>query len=153
MPLYFECRVKYDKLQERGTSVKKVTEAFLLDAVTFGEAEARIIAERQPYISGDFTVKVAKKTMHSGLFLSDEGDKYYNVKYAITTLDEKPAALGKPPVEKKVNILVLVQASSVEDALRLFTQRMKGSLADYEIVSIIETPYLDVYQYSAKADS
>lgn len=55
MSKWFECKVRYDKTQENGT-IKKVTEPYLVDALSFTEAEARIIEELTPYISGEFEV-------------------------------------------------------------------------------------------------
>ncbi|MCC8119085.1 MAG: DUF4494 domain-containing protein [Bacteroidales bacterium] len=145
MANWFECKVRYDKLQENGTSVKKVTETFLIDALSFTEAETRIIKERKPYISGEFSINAVKRTKIQEIFFDDNADKYYLVKWLITTIDEKPAALGKPPVEKKVAVLTLVQANDFEGALKQFQECMKGTLADYDIAQINETQILDVY--------
>lgn len=153
MANWFECKVRYDKLQENGTSVKKVTETFLVDALSFTEAEARIIEERKPYISGDFTVTAVKRTKISEIFFNDLADKYYMVKWLITTIDEKPAALGKPPVEKKVSVLTLVQASEFKGALDAFMEGMKGTLSDFEIAQINETQLLDVYPVKTKTEN
>lgn len=145
MANWFECKVRYDKLQEGGTSVKKVTETFLIDALSFTEAEARIIEERTPYISGEFSVSAVKRTKIAEIFYNDDGDKWYMVKWLITTIDEKAAASGKPVQEKKVAVLTLVQASSLQGALEEFVKGMDKSMADYEIAAINETPILDVY--------
>lgn len=145
MANWFECKVKYDKLQENGTSMKKVTETFLVDALSFTEAESRITEERKPYISGDFSVAAVKRTRIQEIFFNDEGDKWYMVKWLITTIDEKPAAMGKPVVEKKVSVFTLVQASDFEGALKEFQNCMKGTLSDFDIAQINETPILDVY--------
>lgn len=145
MANWFECKVRYDKLQENGASVKKVTESFLVDALSFTEAESRIIEERQPYISGDFSVSAVKRTKISEIFFQENADKYYMVKWLVVTIDEKPAAIGKPPVEKKVAVLTLVQAADFEDALKTFMENMKGTMADFEIAQISETQLLDVY--------
>lgn len=145
MATWFECKVRYDKLQENSTSVKKVTETFLVDALSFTEAESRIIEERKPYISGDFSVSAVKRTKISEIFFNDAGDKWYMVKWLITTIDDKAAAMGKPPVEKKVSVLTLVQASEFAGALNEFMECMKGTLADFEVAQITETQILDVY--------
>jgi len=152
MANWFECKVRYDKLQENGTAVKKVTETFLVDALSFTEAESRIIEERKPYISGDFSVSAVKRTKISEIFFDDNGDKWYMVKWLITTIDEKPAAMGKPPVEKKVSVLTLVQANDFEGALDQFKECMKGTLADYDIAQIHETQILDVYPVKKPSD-
>lgn len=145
MANWFECKVRYDKLQEGGTAVKKVTETFLIDALSFTEAEARIIEERTPYISGEFSVSAVKRTKIAEIFYNDSGDKWYLVKWLITTIDDKAAAAGKPVQEKKVAVLNLVQASSLQDALEEFLNGMKSTMADFEIAAISETPILDVY--------
>ena len=145
MATWFECKVRYEKLQEGGTSVKKVTETFLVDALTFTEAESRIIEERKPFISGEFSVSAVKRTKISEIFFNEEADRYYMVKWLIITLDEKPAAMGKAPVEKKVAVLTLVQASTFEAALKAFMDGMSTTMADFEVAQINETQILDVY--------
>lgn len=147
MANWFECKVRYDKLQEGGTSVKKETETFLVDALSFTEAEARIIEERTPFISGDFSVMAVKRTKISEIFYDDmcEDSRWYQVKWLVTTIDDKAAAEGKPAAEKKVTVLALVEASSLPGALEKFTEQMKTTMADYEIAAITETTLLDVY--------
>ena len=61
MASWFECKIRYDKTQENG-SIKKVTEPFLVDALSFTEAEARIIEEQTPYVSGEVNVTAVKRT-------------------------------------------------------------------------------------------
>ncbi len=145
MANWFECKVRYDKLREGGTAVKKVTETFLVDALSFTEAEARIIEERTPYISGEFSVTAVKRTRIAEIHYNDEGDKWYLVKWLITTIDEKAAAVGKPVTEKKVSVLNLVSASTLQGALEGFLEAMKSTMADFEIAAVSETPILDVY--------
>ena len=55
MHTWFECKIRYEKTMENGMN-KKVTEPYLVDALSFTEAEARIIEEMTPFISGEFTV-------------------------------------------------------------------------------------------------
>ena len=55
MHTWFECKIRYEKVMENGMQ-KKVTEPYLVDALSFTEAEARIIEEMTPFISGEFTV-------------------------------------------------------------------------------------------------
>lgn len=138
MAIWFETKVKFDKMQENG-AVKKVTEPYLVDALTFTEAEARIIEEMTPFISGDFSVTAVKKTKISEIFFDDNGDRYYMVKVNFVTLDEKTG------VEKKSPNFILVQASDFEGAVARFNEGMKGTMSDFEIASIAETPLMDVY--------
>lgn len=139
MANWFECKVRYDKLQENG-AVKKVTEPYLVDALSFTEAEARIIEEQTPFISGDFSVSAVKRTKISEIFWNEGGDRWYLVKVAFITIDERSG------VEKRTATLILVQAENFKQALENFTEGMKGTMADYEIVSITETPLMDVYK-------
>lgn len=146
MALWFECKVRYDKMQENG-SVKKVNEPYLVDALTFTEAEARIIEEITPFISGDFTISAVKKTKVSEIFFDrrDSADRYYMVKVNFITLDEKSG------VEKRSASFILVQAGDFKGALDRFEEGMKGSAADYEIASITETMLMDVYPLEPSA--
>lgn len=140
--IWFECRARYDRMGENGM-VKKVNESYLVDALSFSEAEARFIEKLTPLISGEFTVSVAKKTKIAEIFYdeSDYADKWYLVKVNFITFDEKS---GK---EKKSPNLILVQAGDFENALGRFQDGMKGTMADYRIASISETAYMDVYPY------
>ena len=94
MANWFECKVRYDKVQDNG-SVKKVNEPYLVDALSFTEAEARIIEEQTPFISGDFSVSAVKRTKISEIFYDEGGDRWYLAKVAFITIDEKSG------VEKK----------------------------------------------------
>ncbi len=138
MANWFECKVRYDKMLETGIQ-KMVTEPYLVDALSFTEAEARIIEEITPFISGDFSVSAVKRTNISEIFYDETGDKWYKVKTNFITIDEKTA------VEKRTASYILVQASEFKDALDNFMEGMKGTMADFEIASIVETPLMDVF--------
>lgn len=138
MASWFECKVRYDKLQENG-AVKKVTDVFLADSLSITEAVARITKEQAPFISGAFVVSSAKSTKIAEIFRDDSADKWYLVKVAFITIDEKTAA------EKKSVSLILVAGNNFKHAYDNFMEGMKGTMADFDIVSISETAYLDVY--------
>lgn len=139
MANWFECKVKYDKTQENG-SAKKVSEPYLVDALSFTEAEARITEEQRPFISGEFSVDAVKRTKIAEIFFNDGADRWYMVKVAFITIDEKTAK------EKRSVSQILVQASNFREALENFLKGMEGTMADYEIVQIAETPLMDVYR-------
>lgn len=124
--------------------MKKVTDTFLVDALSFTEAEARVIEEVTPFVSGEMDVASVKKTKISEIFRDDSADKWYLTKVAFITIDEKTAA------EKRSVNLILVAGSDFKGAYDNFLAGMKGTMADYEIVSIAETLILDVY--AAKHD-
>lgn len=140
MALWFKTSVRFDKIQENGT-VKKVTKSYLVNALSFTEAEARIIEEVTPFISGEYSVEAVKKANIAELF-EDEGgsDKWYKVKVNFITLDERTAT------EKRKATNILVQATDLQDALQNFLKGMKGTVSDYEIASISETPILEVFK-------
>ena len=145
MHTWFECKIRYEKAMENGMN-KKVTEPYLVDALSFTEAEARIIEEITPYISGEFTVSDIKRANYSELFPSEEdaADRWFKCKLFFITLDEKSGA------EKKTSTTVLVQASDLRDAVKKLDEGMKGTMADYQIASVAETAIMDVYPYSAE---
>ena len=125
-------------MQDNG-SVKKVNEPYLVDALTFTEAESRIIESMTPYISGEFTISAVKKTKISEIFFNENGDRYFMVKVNFITLDEKSGA------EKRTAQFMVVQANDLEESLKLFHEGMKGTISDYEIASVSETPILDIF--------
>jgi len=140
---WFECKVTYEKLID-GALPKRVTEPYLVDALSFTEAEARIIEEIRPYISGDFMVAEIKRARLSELFFNPAGDRYYRVKVFNVQLDEKSGT------EKKTAVQMLAQASSVREAVDIVDEGMKGTLADYVIASVTETLLIDVFPFSAE---
>lgn len=143
---WYECKVRYEKTLETGTQ-KKVTEAYLVDAMSFTEAENRIIEEMTPYISGEFEVSAVKKARISELFIDPEGDKWYRAKVMFITLDEKSG------VEKKSASTMLVQASDFQKAVKNLEDGMKGTMSDWEINTISETALMDVYGVVVKDTS
>ncbi len=137
---WFECKVKFEKTIEEGKIIK-VNESYLVDALSFTEAEERIIDEMKPFISGDFSVANIKRVKINELFFNDDGDKWYRCKVNFITLDEEKG------VEKRVPINMMVQASEIGQALERLHVGMKGSMADYEVAVITETMIMDVYKY------
>lgn len=145
---WFTCKIAYDKTMENGM-IKKVTEPYLVDAMSFTEAEARIIEEMTPYIDGAFDVKAVTKANYSELFFAQDdltASYWYKFKLAFVVLDEKTGS------EKKTYTNLLVQAKDLRDAVKRLDNGMKGTMADYLIVSVAETPIVDVYPYEAPSD-
>ena len=140
---WYECKVKFEKVLENGTQ-KKVTEAYLVDAMSFTEAENRIIEEMTPYISGEFEVAAVKKARISELYADPDGDKWYRAKVMLITLDEKSGS------EKKSAATMLIQAKDFQSAVKNLQDCMKGSMSDWEINTISETALMDVYGFEVK---
>ncbi len=141
---WFECKVSYEKMMENGVQ-KKVTEPYLVDALSFTEAEARIIEEIQPFISGEFTVADIKRVKYTDIFFNENGDRYYKIKVFYITLDEKSGA------EKKTAVQMLSQASDLQEAIDVFEKGMKGTMSDYAIAAVTETQLMDVFPFLANS--
>ena len=137
---WFECKIKYEKTAEEGKIVK-VGEAYLVDAMSFTEAEARIIEEMKPFISGEFEVANIRRSRINEMFFNENGDKWYRSKVNFISLDEEKG------IEKRTGQTMMIQASDMQEALKGLLEGMKGTLADYEIASITETSIMDVYKY------
>ena len=140
MSTLFECKIKYEKVQDNGTT-KKVTEPYIVKALTFTEAENNIVEEMLPFISGEFTISDIKRANYSELFFCEEeaADRWFKCKLIFITLDEKSGA------EKRTSTQVLVQTSDLRDAVKKLDEGMKGTMADYKIGSVSETAIMDVY--------
>lgn len=144
MTNYFECRVSYDKTLESG-AIKQVTESYLVEAMSFTEAEARITQQMQPYMSGEFSVSAVNRRKYEDVLLDDYRDKLYHVKLMFITIDEKTAA------EKRKPSYLLVQARDIADVLSQVEILMSDSVTDYDIVSVSESRILDVFVCNDKA--
>jgi len=141
---WFECKISYEKTSEEGMQ-RKVLEAYLVDALSFTEAEARIIKEMRPFISGEFMVMDIRRARFAETFLNDQGDRYYRAKINLIMLDEKSGT------EKRTAVQMLTQASTLLDAIGIINKEMKRTTSDYEIVSITETTILDVFPFVVEA--
>lgn len=141
---YFECKVSYDKIMENGTQ-KKVTEPYLVDSLSFTEAEARIIEELKPYITGEFTIADIKRAKLSELFFNENGDRYFKAKVCFITLDEKSRR------EKITATTMLAQACDLREALQVVNKGMEGTMADYFISSLSATVIVDVFPYNKES--
>lgn len=141
MKQFFEARVKYTAIDEQSGKQKKVNLPYLVDAVSYTEAEARIHSEMEQYVSGEFDVPSIKKANYTELFFYDDGDKWYKVKVQYISIDE---AAGK---EKKVSNTMLIMASSTEEANERIKESLSSMTVDYEIKSVIETGIMYVFIY------
>lgn len=145
---WFEVGIRYHKTQDDGTK-KAVTERYAVDALSFTEAESAIIGEMSTYISGEFKIKSEVQANYGEVFFSDNDkeNKWYKAKLSYIMLDENN---GK---EKRSNVNYLVQAESMQGALRNIGEVMHNSLADYEVVGLVETKILDVFEHQVKANN
>ena len=142
--IWFECKIGYEKTLEDGLQ-KKVKENYVVDALSFTEAEKRIMEEMSSYISGEFTIKDIKIAPYKEIFFSDEemADRWYKAKLQFITIDEKSEK------EKRSNVNYLVQAGTFNGAVKNIEEVMGGSMIDYVIASISETTIMDVFEHMA----
>ena len=147
MNKWFECKVKYDKTMENGL-VKKVSEPYLVDAISFTEAEKRFIEEIRPFMTGEFEVSDIKRVNYSEVFFNDaeSADRWFKCKLSFITLDEKSGA------EKRTNSYALVQAADLREAIKHLDEQMNGTIMDYQIASVTETMIMDVFPYDASIE-
>ena len=139
---WFECKVRYEKMLESGIQ-KMVTEPYLVDAWSFTEAEARITEEIRPFMSGEFSISDIKRVKYAESFFNETGDRYYKLRLYFISLDEKSGT------EKKTAVSMLVQASTLKEAVLIIEEEMEKSMVDYTIASVTETAIMDVYPYTA----
>ena len=140
--MWFECKIRYEKVMEDGLQ-KKVNENYVVDALSFSEAEKRIIEEMSSYISGEFEVADIKKAAYKEIFFTDDNiaDKWYKAKLQFITIDEKTDK------EKRSNVVYLVQAGTLNGAVRSLDEVMGGTMIDYVIAAVNETTLMDVFEY------
>lgn len=138
---WFECKIKYEKMDDKGKG-KKVSETYLVDALTFSEAETRISKEVAPFMTGEFSIAGMKKAGINEIFPNEEGDRWYKCKMSFVSIDEVNAK------ERRVSSTVLVLGSNIKEAWDNLAIAMKDSMADYEVSSISETQIMDIFPYT-----
>lgn len=141
---WFECKVRYEKTQEDG-SEKLVNELYVVDALSFTEAEASIIDNMSVYVSGEFKVANINPTNYNEIFFSDidDDDLWFKARLAFITIDEKSKN------EKRSYVNYLIQAKCIERAKRYVDEVMGKTMIDYELKSLSETKILDVFEHKA----
>ena len=146
--IWFECKVRYEKTGDDGTP-RKVTETYVVDALTFGEAESRILEEMGKYVGGEIEVADLKIAQYKEIFFADSdlADKWYKAKLAFITIDEKTNK------EKKTSVHYLVNAGDIDAAKKNVDDIMGESMIDYETKSLSETQIIDVFEYKLDTQS
>nr|MBP7472569.1 DUF4494 domain-containing protein [Prevotella sp.] len=144
---WFETKVRYEKMMEDGME-KKVTEQYVVDALSFTEAESSILDEMSAYVSGEIKITDIKLAAYGEIFFSDmdKDDKWYKSKLQFITIDEKTEK------EKRSNVTYLVQAGSLPTAVKYIDEVMGGTMIDYVIASIQETQIMDVFEHHAPSE-
>lgn len=144
--IWFETKIRYEKTQEDGRQ-KPITEQYVVDALSFSEAEASILEEMKVYISGDYKITDIRPAAYHEVFFSDmdKDDKWYKAKLQFLTIDEKTEK------EKRTTVTYLVQAASLNGAVKNIEDVMGSTAIDYDLVSINETQIMDVFEHVSKS--
>ncbi|MBP5365470.1 MAG: DUF4494 domain-containing protein [Bacteroidales bacterium] len=139
MQTLFECKISYQKIDEKTGLEKKVTEAYLFDALTYTEAEERAHRTMREYISGEFAVSSIRKAKFAEILPSDDGDRWYRCKVSFLSVDEKSGR------EKRISNAVLVSASGIKDCCDKIVKGMNGNTDDFEINQVMESSIVDFF--------
>ena len=145
MNYWCECKVSYER-QADSMGMKKVSESYLVDALSFTEAEKRIIKEIRPFVSvGELEVVNIRRARIAELFLNEEAedDRYFRAKVNFITVDEKSGS------EKKTSAAMIVKSDSLPNAVTELKAQLDSQMASYEIAAVTDTQILDVFQYEA----
>ena len=147
MAQWFECKIRFDKTMDDG-KIKKATETYMVDALTFTEAERRFLEEMTPMMSRDHEVAGIRKPRLAEMMPSQDAndDRWYKARVTFITIDEKTA------VEKRTSANMLVQASDLKTAVANLEKGMAGTMGDWVLTSMAETPIIDVFPYKAPED-
>lgn len=140
MRTWFLCKVKYAKENEEGL-LKNVSEQYLVDAVSFTEAEARIYDMLGSVIRGDFQVTSISKSNIVDVFFFDDVDVWHKCKITYIVAD---ADSGK---EKKVTQYMLVTAHNVKEAYDRIYESLNNMLVSFNVPDISESPIVEIFPY------
>jgi len=139
--IWYECKVKYRKTDEATGTQKVTTEPYLVDAVSYTEAESRITEEMSAYISEEFKITSIKTANYAEIHPFENTDRWFKSKVSLMAYDEES---GK---ERKSNMYLLIQANDVREAYDNTVHVMKTTMSEYSIPAISESPILDVFPY------
>lgn len=138
---WYECKVKFRKVDETTGVQKVITEPYLVDALSYTEAESRITQEMMSYVSEEFKITTIKVANFSEIHPFENTDRWFRSKVALIAYDEES---GK---ERKTNLYLLIQANDVREAYDNTVIAMKNTMGEYSIPAISESPIVDVFPY------
>jgi len=140
---WYECKIKYRKLDDASGMLKVKTEPFLVDAISYTEAESRITEEMSVYLSDTEEIKITniKEANYAEIHPFENSDRWFKSKVSLIAFDEES---GK---ERKTNMYLLVQANDVKEAYDNTMSVMKDTMGEYSVPSISESPIMDVFPY------
>ena len=140
MQTWFECKVKYNKTLQSGKE-QLVTENFLLDAVSFTDAETRMMRQMQEMVRGEFNVTDIKKSRIGEVFPYDTGEWWFKATINLVTIDEEA---GK---EKKMRTYYLIMADDIKEALQRLDESLSYLVIPYVVSALAVSTIVDVFPY------
>jgi hypothetical protein len=140
---WYECKVKYRKFDESSGTQKIKTEPFLVDAISYTEAESRITEEMAAYLPESEEIKITniKVANYAEIHPFENTDRWFKSRVSLIAFDEES---GK---ERKTNMYLLVQANDVKEAYENTVLTMKDTMGEYTIPAVAESPIMDVFPY------
>ncbi|GJM61099.1 DUF4494 family protein [Persicobacter diffluens] len=139
---WFLCKVKYRKEDDKGI-LKNISEAYLVDALSFTEAESRIHEELGSVIRGEFQVTNMSKSRIVDVFEYPDTDNWHKCKVTYVMIDEEAKK------EKKVSNLMIVSAANVKEAYERIQESLSSMLVPFQIPEIAETPIVEIFKYKS----
>ncbi|MEL6561383.1 MAG: DUF4494 domain-containing protein [Bacteroidota bacterium] len=145
MKIWYSCKVKFTKETEDGF-LKQVSENYLVDAVSYTDAESRIYAIMEDYVRGEFSVASIAKTNLSEVINYEDEENWYKCKVTYSTVD---ADKGK---EVKVTTYMLVSAAHVKQAFERVEDNLSSMLVPFDIPAINLTNFVEVFPLQSEED-
>lgn len=139
MKKYFNCKVSFEKTLENGQP-KRISESYIVDALSFTEAEARIVKEIQPYVTGEFEI-VSVNRCNIAEIIRGAGESWYRCKINCLVIDE---ARG---IEKYAPIVLFIQSINFDEAYNKCKDYCNNSLNDLEIENVSLSKIIDIFEY------
>lgn len=145
MQTWFECKVKYLKVNHNGLE-GLVTESFLLDAVSYTDAESRITKHMMETVKGgEFAIVDIKKSQISEVFAEQDGESWYKAVISLVTIDEQA---GK---EKRMRSAYLLKADCFSEAVQRLDECLSYLVIPYVVQSLSLSQIVDVFPYDLDA--
>lgn len=135
---YFSCKARYVKI-DSGDGERKVSESWLVDAMSVTEAEAKVVEYLKDYVNGELLVDKCQRCVYTDVIGNDDDEMYFECKFYSIEFAEN----GK---EKRTNFTALVKASDFHNAYKVFNDEMKNSMFDMHIDSLRNTSYLGIIE-------
>jgi hypothetical protein len=143
---WFTVRTRFTKQMPNGT-FKRVTEPYLLSAISFSDAEARIYEELGSTIRGEFVVLSITRTEIHDIFAYDDADVWYKAVISYDKMDDEGDK------KKKIKQTFLVSAESVKEANDRIVENLSTLMIDYTIDGVTVTPLVDIFPFVDSDDT